>query len=893
MLFEYKALKVGVPQKVPIFLLSQSASIVWFVCASIAFGSGIGMALIFPDPQARETVRQELTLDERVAYQYAIEGVYWRHRIWPRENPGPKPPLDAIVSQRQIEHKVEDYLRKSHSVADQRGLPITPKELQAEIDRMAQHSRRPDVLREIFYALGNDPFVIAECLGRPILAERLIVESKAEASTETIVELDSETNREAIADSLPSALNKNIARLEISAPPDCTDDTWTATSTVNGPAARMFHTAVWTGSEMIVWGGGLPESNTGGRYDPATDSWTATNTANAPDVRWLHTSVWTGSEMIVWGGGSDATNMLVNTGGRYNPSADSWTATGTATAPAGRDAHTAIWSGSEMIVWGGNGCGGNCNLNTGGRYDPATDRWTATNTTNAPVARVRPTAVWTGSEMIIWGGSDRMHYLNTGGKYDPRTDSWTPTSLVGDVPIGRYEHTAVWTGSEMIVWGGVDESLNLANTGGRYDPATDRWTATNTTNVPAARVRPTAVWTGSEMIVWGGAGEIADFNTGGRYNAGTDSWTPTTTANAPEARDSHTAVWTGSAMIVWGGSATSGLLLNTGGIYCEQSGPTVTPSPTPTPAATASATPNPISTPTPPATPSPAPTTSASPTATPIPGARAINLSTRLRVGTGNDVGIGGFIVSGTGPRHILLRGLGHSLGIPNALPDPMLCLQGSGIQTLCNNNWMDDPGQKALIEATGIPPTNNLDSAIVADLDPGPYTAILSGNGGVVGIGLVEIYDLSTNQDSRLANISTRGNVGIGNDIVIAGFILGGTRGEDTIIVRGLGPSLSGTGVSALTDPKLELRNSQGARIVFDDNWMDDPNQAAIIQGAGLAPSNNFESAIAATLMPGEYTALLSGVNNGTGVGLVEVYDNPAIGATPTPTPGPTPFIY
>ena len=164
-----------------------------------------------------------------------------------------------------------------------------------------------------------------------------------------------------------------------------------------------------------------------------------------------------------------------------------------------------------------------------------------------------------------------------------------------------------------------------------------------------------------------------------------------------------------------------------------------------------------------------------------------------------------------------------------------------------------------------------------MADLAPGAYTAILAGNADTTGVGLVEIYDLSTNQDSRLANISTRGNVGTGDDIMIAGFILGGASGEDTIILRGLGPSLSGTGVSALPDPKLELRNSQGALIASNDNWMDDPNQAAIIQAAGLAPSNNLESAIAATLMPGAYTALLSGVNNGTGVGLVEVYDRAA----------------
>jgi hypothetical protein len=147
---------------------------------------------------------------------------------------------------------------------------------------------------------------------------------------------------------------------------------------------------------------------------------------------------------------------------------------------------------------------------------------------------------------------------------------------------------------------------------------------------------------------------------------------------------------------------------------------------------------------------------------------------------------------------------------------------------------------------------------------------------GDTTGVGLIEIYDLSTNQESRLANISTRGNVHTGDEIVIAGFILGaGDGGENTIIVRGIGPSLySVSPDTLLPDPRLELRDINGQLIIANDNWMDDPNQAAIIQEAGLAPSNNLESAFAATLTPGVYTALLSGVNNGTGIGLVEVYD-------------------
>jgi N-acetylneuraminic acid mutarotase len=364
--------------------------------------------------------------------------------------------------------------------------------------------------------------------------------------------------------------------------PPCTDDTWTATSITNAPAARYWHTAVWTGSEMIVWGGCLDDfcsnvSNTGGRYTPSTNSWTATSTSNAPAARATHTAVWTGSEMIVWGGGGNGISL--NTGGRYNPSTDSWTPISTINAPTGRNYHTALWNGSEMIVWGGYGSNGY--LNSGGRYNPSTDTWTPISTTNAPSARDNHTAVWTGSEMIVWGGYiGSFQYVNSGGRYDPGTDSWTATNTT-NAPTGRGSHTAVWIGGEMIVWGGAfDDGSHYLNTGGRYIPGADSWTATSTTNVPAARAYHTLVWTGSQMIVWGGEGESGLLNTGGRYNPSTDSWTATGTTGAPAARDQHTAVWTGSEMIVWGGYNFPAGDLNSGGRYCAQSGAS-TPTPTP------------------------------------------------------------------------------------------------------------------------------------------------------------------------------------------------------------------------------------------------------------------------------------------------------------------------
>jgi hypothetical protein len=323
--------------------------------------------------------------------------------------------------------------------------------------------------------------------------------------------------------------------------------------------------------------------------------------------------------------------------------------------------------------------------------------------------------------------------------------------------------------------------------------------------------------------------------------------------------------------------------------------PPTTPTPTATPTTTIPPmTPTPTTTippttptPSPTATifPSPSPTIAPSPTPTPsaTPTTRAINLSTRLRVDVNDRVGIGGFIITGSAPKTVLLRAIGPSLaefGFPNVLPDPVLELHGPGFffPTVINDNWRDT--QEIEIQQTGIPPTNDLESAILATLEPGAYTAIVRGNPAAAertGLALVEVYDLNQTVDSKLANLSTRALVRTGSDIVIAGFLLSDGNGADRIVVRGLGPSLAQYPFSAadvLADPVLELRDSNGTLLVANNDWQDNPAQAAEIIAAGLAPANALESGIAATLPPGIYTALLAGTNFGTGVGLVEVYD-------------------
>jgi N-acetylneuraminic acid mutarotase len=506
-----------------------------------------------------------LTLADRVAYQRAIEEVYWRHRIWPRDNPNPKPSLDETMSAHQIEKKVENYLRDSQAMEDYWQKPIAPEQLQAEMERMARDTKQPEVLRELFEALGSDPSVIAECLARPVLTERLAADVSAHDKGQRFALLRAQADGSEFSITTSGKATYTLPEID-----PCTDDTWTPTSVINAPTGRIFHTAVWTGSEMIVWGGedgNFFNLNSGGRYNPSTDTWVATSTTNAPSPRDAHTAVWTGSEMIVWGGTSGD-----NTGGRYNPGTNSWTATSTTNAPSQRYYHTAVWTGTEMIVWGGYQYPPGTVVNTGGRYNPSADAWTATSTTNAPTARYLHTAVWSGSEMIVWGGVDATpSSLNTGGRYNPSTDAWTATTTT-NAPSARELHTVVWTGSEMVVWGGSAGGPSL-NTGSRYHPGTDSWAATSTTNVPSSRYHHAVVWSGSEMIVWGGFHYEPPgifVNTGGRYNPNADAWTATSTTNAPTARSYPTAVWSGSEMIAWSGEDLAGNYLNTGGRYCAQ-----------------------------------------------------------------------------------------------------------------------------------------------------------------------------------------------------------------------------------------------------------------------------------------------------------------------------------
>ena len=419
---------------------------------------------------------------------------------------------------------------------------------------------------------------------------------------------------------------------------DPVNNQWKNLSITNGPTG---HAAVWTGSELIVWGGIVSPLSYGGIYNPRTDTWKAITRKNAPSMRSNSQAVWTGNAMIVWGGQTTSNSYGDNTGGIYYPANDTWKPMSTLNAPTGRRQFTSCWTGKEFIVFGGVERPNNMTitpfiaLNNGGKYDPITDTWTSIdsgpfepfigyssiwtgvefvffgggafdsrmgsvnpiisqsnyrnsgvcynpNTGNwrylncAPVGRIGHSAVWTGSEYIIFGGATNANdslagsaLLRDGAKFNPKKGTWVPISTL-NAPSRRKNHQAIWTGKEMIVWGGVgipigSEIANLVQSmadGGRYDPALDRWLPMSTNGAPTARSEFSMIWSGSEVIIFGGLGNkyaaaTGYLNSGSRYDPEFDAWKSISMFKAPSPRSLHAAAWTGEEMIVWGGKGSS------------------------------------------------------------------------------------------------------------------------------------------------------------------------------------------------------------------------------------------------------------------------------------------------------------------------------------------------
>src|SRR5213593_4298783 len=396
---------------------------------------------------AASAIRNErtLTFADRVAYQRAIEEVYWQHRIWPKANAGPKPPLGKVMSQAQIEEKVEDYLRNSQALEDYWQRPITPDQLQAEMERMASHTKQPGVLRELFAALGNDPFVIAECLARPVLAERLLTELYAHDSR-----FHGELKRRAEADLRTHPSVREMKQ-----------------------TSGMYTEMEWIKSDSTQ------DQDKGGSASPEDDAKANGQRRGAEDGVTLNSREW-----------NENVQKLAKDLGDTKASDPSAKIKTGVLSPLRED------EGHYYAVAVTNKGKDRLKLATVAWLKEPLRSWLAKAETQVPVTMAAVSANY--ALPVISGQSDNS--ISPVGCAD---DTWTATSTTS-APAGRQFHTAVWTGSEMIVWSGTDGS-GFLNTGGRYNPGTDSWTATSTTSAPAARDQHTAVWTGSEMIVWGGA----------------------------------------------------------------------------------------------------------------------------------------------------------------------------------------------------------------------------------------------------------------------------------------------------------------------------------------------------------------------------------------------------
>jgi hypothetical protein len=389
----------------------------------------------------------DLTFDERVQAQRAIEEVYWRHRIWPKENPTPKPTLDSVMPASAIRAKVDDYLAKSNALERWWKRKVEGNQLQAEMDRMATQTKDTAILRDLFHALGDDPSLIAETLARQTLADRLIrnwyasdtrfhgaLKAKVEAAVGACTSVGCMRSMGGEYHEVAWTLGSNRARGQAEVDVgevDLDPDEW------EDHVSRL-------ASKFGVPADALPTGRLSG-IEETRDAFVVTAVLAQRDRHLVTASVtWPKRDFNVWWEGERAasgTRTAVASGAFTLPlvaltacTNDTWRPT--LSPMDGRYGHAAVWTGSEMIVWGGNGTIGE--LRSGGRYNPATDSWTNTATgANVPTARYFHTAVWTGTQVIVWGGYNGYYfsYLNTGGRYDPAADSWTATTSTP--PFGR------------------------------------------------------------------------------------------------------------------------------------------------------------------------------------------------------------------------------------------------------------------------------------------------------------------------------------------------------------------------------------------------------------------------------------------------------------------------
>lgn len=572
---------------------------------------GLLVALLLGAVAAGAAPPPELSFEARVEGRRALERVWYEHHLWPEQNVDPKPPFETLYPEADRRAAVEESLRMGRALDLLWQDPVTPDQLQAEMERMARDTKMPDRLAEYWAALAGSPERVAECLVRPQLTRsrlisRYLWEGELHGAQRAVLEAElARARRFGALSALTGALAQREYLREgaVGEPPVRTaspeqllvvSDRWEAleaglpggkdslapalgplveeadyfeVTAVVARGADRIRTLTWSWPKRSfeAWweeqrGCFPPELPAAASYRrPAEplhqlEGWSATSTTGAPQARRYHGAIWTGNQMVVWGGQSASGTWLAN-GGHYDPATDTWWATGAgAGCPSGRSMYRlAVWTGGYMVVWG------NATDASGGRYHPNSGVWSATTGVNAPAARYDHTAVWSGSYVVIWGGIYGTAVTKTGGRYDAASNSWV-TMNTASAPLARHNHAAAWDATYgMVAWGGSIDASTTLNTGGQYTSG-DGWPgATETAGAPSAREMATGVWrTGVHFIVWGGnsLSPATALNSGGAWLGNAPgAWSATNLTGAPSARTLHSAVWSSALneMVVWGG----------------------------------------------------------------------------------------------------------------------------------------------------------------------------------------------------------------------------------------------------------------------------------------------------------------------------------------------------
>jgi hypothetical protein len=611
---------------------------------------------------------------------------------------------------------------------------------------------------------------------------------------------------------------------------------WSFTGSLN--TARGQHKATLLPDGKVLVAGGVDSSGpafvSAELYDPASGTWATTGNLNFS--RFGHTATLLPNGMVLVSGG-DYLGGIRASAELYDPASGTWTLTGSLNM--GRVQHTATLLPNGMVLVTGGIDFSSIAFATAELYDPASGTWTFTGSLNTARRLHTATLLPNGMVLVAGGVDTNFTPLASAELYDPASGTWTTT---GSLNAAHGLHTAtLLPNGKVLVAGGEESSFHPSASAELYDPANGTWTVTGSLNNAHESHTATLLPDGRVLVAGGEDSSFHPSASAELYDSASGSWTTTGSLNT--ARAVYTATLLPDGMVlVSGGFDSSFNALASAELY----------------------------------------------TATPHLG----NVSARAFVQTGDNVMIGGFIVQGTEPKRVIVRAIGPELtqyGVPNALVNPTLELHDStGTLIASNDNWATTviggiitSSQFREIRHSGYAPGDGRESAIIAELPAGNYTAIVRGVNNTMGVALVEVYDLSPESNSILGNISTRSFVQTDDNVMIGGFMVQGTAPK-RVIVRAIGPQLTQYGVpNAMVNPTLELHDGTGALIASNDNWASTiiggiitSSQFREIRESGYAPADGRESAIIADLPPGNYTAIVRGVNNTTGVALVEVYD-------------------